>query len=61
MHKNHFYLFTMSVESICFASLTITPWGYKAGLVTPVQPTSSHTISLCSSASFAMDKERDRK
>jgi hypothetical protein len=35
-----------------FASLAVTPRGYKAVLVTPAQPTSPSTISLYSSTSF---------
>jgi hypothetical protein len=54
MHKNHFLLrlFTVSVEPCHFASSIVTLWGYKVGMVTPVQPTSSRMISHRSSTSF---------
>jgi hypothetical protein len=45
-------IFTALAEPIRVASSTITPQGYKAGLVTPAQPTSSCMISLYSSTSF---------
>jgi hypothetical protein len=37
-----------------FASSVVTPRGYKVGVVTLVQPTSSYMISHHSSASFPM-------
>jgi hypothetical protein len=41
--------------------LIVIPWGYKAGVVSPAQPTSSHTISYRSSASFpTVEKERGK-
>jgi hypothetical protein len=54
-------LFTTSVESIRFASLVVTPWGYKASLITPTHPTSSCTISLCSSTSPLRLKKRKNR
>jgi hypothetical protein len=58
MHK---IIFTMPAEPSRFASSSVTPRGYKASLVTPVQPTSSRTISLCFSASFSTAKKRKKK
>jgi hypothetical protein len=49
------------MEPNSFASSAITPWGYKAGLVTPVQPTSSCMISLYSSASFPIIRKRENR
>jgi hypothetical protein len=59
MHKIFFtMLFTTSVDPSRFASSTITPRSYKPGLVTPVQPISSRTISLYSSTSFPVAEKR---
>jgi hypothetical protein len=58
MHK---IIFTMPAEPSRFASSSVTPRAYKASPVTPVQPTSSRTISLCFSASFSTAKKRKKK
>jgi hypothetical protein len=50
----------VSAKYICFASI-FTLRGYKAGLVTLAQPTSFHTISLCSSTSFPMAEKRKNR
>jgi hypothetical protein len=50
----------MSVEPSRFVSSAGTLWGYKAGLVTPAQPTSSHMISLCSSTSFSTAEKGEK-
>jgi hypothetical protein len=52
-------LSTASVEPSCFAYSVVTPQGYKAGVVTPMQPTSSCTISHHSSASFPMAEKKE--
>jgi hypothetical protein len=52
-------IFTMPVEPSRFSSLVVTPRGSKAGVVAPVQPTSSHTISYHSSASFPMAEKEE--
>jgi hypothetical protein len=49
MHK---IVFTVPAEPSRFTSSVVKLWGYKAGVVTPAQPTSSHTISHHSFASF---------
>jgi hypothetical protein len=54
-------LVTESAKPNCFTSLAVTPQGYKAGLVTPVQPTSSCMISLYSSASFPTAEKRKNR
>jgi hypothetical protein len=53
--------FIVSTESICFAPLVFIPWGYKAGLVTPAQPTSFCMISLYCSTSFPMAENRSNR
>jgi hypothetical protein len=53
-------VFTMLAEPNRFASSVVTLQGYKAGVVTPVQPTCSHTISHHSSISFPT-AEKDEK
>jgi hypothetical protein len=57
------FTFTAPVELSRFASSVVTPWGYKASVVIPAQPTSSRTISHHSSASFptAEKKEENRE
>jgi hypothetical protein len=50
----------MSAEPGRFTSLVVTPQGYKAAMVIPAQPTSSHMISHCSSTSFPT-AETERK
>jgi hypothetical protein len=50
--------FTVSVELNRFTSSAVTLRGYKASLITLVQPTSSRTISLCSSTSFPTAEKR---
>jgi hypothetical protein len=56
------HLFTAPAEPSCLTSSVVTPRGYKAGVATPTQPTSSRTISLRSSASFlTTQKERERE
>jgi hypothetical protein len=50
---------TYGVQSLC--PLTAMSWGYKASLVTPAQPTPSHTISFYSSASFPTAKKRENR
>jgi hypothetical protein len=59
-HAKSFFLrlFIASTEPNCFTSSAVTPQGYKAGLVSPVQPTSSRTISLYSSTSFTMAEKK---
>jgi hypothetical protein len=61
MHK---IIFTASfycpAEPSRFTSSAITLWGYEASLVTPMQPASSHTISLYFSASFPMAEKRKK-
>jgi hypothetical protein len=49
------------MESNRFPSSTAKLRNYKAGLVTPAQPTSSRTISLCSSTSFPTAKKRKKQ
>jgi hypothetical protein len=51
--------FTVHVEPSCFTSSVVKPWGNKAGVVTPIQPTSSHTISHRSSASFPTAEKKE--
>jgi hypothetical protein len=46
-------------EPSCFATSVDTPWGYKAGVVAPAQPTSSRMISYHSSTSFNTAKKKD--
>jgi hypothetical protein len=53
------HFFTASTEPSRFASSVVTPWGYKAGMVSPAQPTSSCTISHRSSASFPMAEKKE--
>jgi hypothetical protein len=52
----HKIVFTVPFYHACRAqpltSSVVKLWGYKAGVVAPAQPTSSHTISHHSSASF---------
>jgi hypothetical protein len=48
------------MEPSHFASLTVTPWGYKAGVVAPAQPTSSHMTSHHSSTSFPMAEKKEK-
>jgi hypothetical protein len=52
-------LFTAPAEPSRFASLVVTPRGYKAGVVAHIQPTSSRTISHHSSASFPLAKKKE--
>jgi hypothetical protein len=52
-------LFTMPAEPSHFASLVVTPRGYKAGVVTPVPHTSSHTISHRSSIYFPTAEKKE--
>jgi hypothetical protein len=54
-------IFTMPTKSNCYASSAVTPRGYKVGVVTHAQPTSSRTISSHSSASFPMTEKKRRK
>jgi hypothetical protein len=54
------HLFTTSAEPRRFASSAVTPWGYKASLVTPRLPTSSQMISLYSSTSFPKANKRKK-
>jgi hypothetical protein len=54
-------LFIAPAEPSRFAYSTVTPWGYKVGLVTPTQPSSSRTISICSSFSFPTAEKRKTK
>jgi hypothetical protein len=49
------------MESNRFPSSTAKLRNYKAGLVTPAQPTSSRTISLCSSTLFPTAKKRKNR
>jgi hypothetical protein len=52
-------VFTAPMEPSLLASSVVTLWGYKAGMVTPAQSTSSRTISHRSSTSFpTTEKER---
>jgi hypothetical protein len=51
-------IFTAFAEPSCFISSAVTPRGYKVGLVTPTQPTFSHTVSLYSSTSFPTAEKR---
>jgi hypothetical protein len=53
----------MPLEPSRFASLVVTPWGYKVGMAAPAQPTSSRMISHRSSGSFptAEKKEENRE
>jgi hypothetical protein len=52
----------MSAEPSHLASSVVTPQGYKASVVTPLQHTSSRMISYCSSASFSTaEKEREKQ
>jgi hypothetical protein len=51
-------LFTASGVLNCFTSPTVTPRGYEASLVTPMQSTSSRMISLYSSTSFPTAEKR---
>jgi hypothetical protein len=57
MHK---IIFTVLVEPSCFASSVNTPWGYKAGVVAPMQPTSSRMISHHSSTSFCTAEKKEK-
>jgi hypothetical protein len=50
----------MLVEPSRFASSVFTPWGYKAGVIAPVQPTSSYTTSQHFSVSFPMSKKKEK-
>jgi hypothetical protein len=52
-------LFTALVEPIRFASSIVTLWGYKASVVAPMKPTSSHTISHRSSTPFHIAKKKE--
>jgi hypothetical protein len=51
------------MEPSRLASSVVAPWGYKAGIVAPAQPTSSCMISHRSSTSFPMteNKEKNRE
>jgi hypothetical protein len=48
------------MEPSRFASSVVAPWGYKAGIVAPAQPTSSCMISHHSSTSFPMTKKKEK-
>jgi hypothetical protein len=52
--------FTVPAKSSRFTSSVVTPWGYKAEVVTPAQPMSSHMISHRSSASFPMAEKKEK-
>jgi hypothetical protein len=54
------HFFTASVKPSRFASLVFAPQGYKAGVVTPMQLTSSRTISHCLSTSFPMAEKKEK-
>jgi hypothetical protein len=53
-------LFTPLAEPNRFASSIVTPLDYKAGVVTPAQPTSSHTISHHFSTSFPTAEKKKK-
>jgi hypothetical protein len=53
-------LFTTPVEPTLFASSVLTLWGYKAGVVTIVQPTSFRMIPHRSSTSFPMIEKKEK-
>jgi hypothetical protein len=46
------------VDPSRFTSLVVKLWGYKAGVVAPALPTSSHTISHRSYAYFPMAEKK---
>jgi hypothetical protein len=50
----------MLAECSCFASLIVTPRGYKGSVVTLVQPTSSYMISHHFSTSFSGAKKKEK-
>jgi hypothetical protein len=59
-HKIFFTVpFTTPVEPRHFASSVVSLRGYKAGVVAPVQPTSSRMISHHSSASFPTTEKKE--
>jgi hypothetical protein len=52
-------LFTTPMEPSCFASSVVTPQGCNAGVVAPMQPTSSLMISHHSSTYFPMAEKKE--
>jgi hypothetical protein len=48
------------MEPSRFASSVVTPWGYKAGMVAPAQPTFSRATSHRSSTSFLMAEKKEK-
>jgi hypothetical protein len=53
------HLFTAPAEPSCFASMVVTLQGYKAGMVTPTQPTISRMISYRSSTFFPTAEKKE--